>query len=185
MPFKLPPSWSFANFTDAAAWDRATHRLSLRAWLDQEAILILANDEENRAAIDTINQLLFKRLSELVLARGERPEASRRTTWFLLDEVRQAGRLDGLSALMTKGRSKGAAVLLGFQDIHGLHEVYGRETKRYDYPDERVTLVRYVPLGLQFGVVNQPGNTLLHDRIFTIGIFLPGREPPPAKPPTP
>ena len=28
---------------------------------------------------------------------------------------------------MTKGRSKGAAVLLGFQDIHGLHDVYGRE----------------------------------------------------------
>ena len=28
---------------------------------------------------------------------------------------------------MTKGRSKGAAVLLGFQDINGLHEVYGRE----------------------------------------------------------
>jgi type IV secretory pathway TraG/TraD family ATPase VirD4 len=111
----------------AAAWDRAEHKLSLRAWLDQEAILILANDEDNRAAIDTINQLLFKRLSELVLAREERPEGSQRTTWFFLDEVRQAGRLDGLSALMTKGRSKGAAVLLGFQDIHGLHDVYGRE----------------------------------------------------------
>lgn len=111
----------------AAAWDQAGRKLSLRGWLEQEAILILANDEENRAAIDTINQLLFKRLSELVLAQEERPEQSRRTTWFFLDEVRQAGRLDGLSALMTKGRSKGAAVLLGFQDIHGLHEVYGRE----------------------------------------------------------
>ena len=42
----------------AAAWDRAEHKLSLRAWLEQEAILILANDEDNRAAIDTINQLL-------------------------------------------------------------------------------------------------------------------------------
>ena len=95
----------------AAAWDGAEHKLSLRAWLEQEAILILANDEDNRAAIDTINQLLFKRLSELVLARDELPEDSQRTTWFFLDEVRQAGRLDGLSALMTKGRSKGAAVL--------------------------------------------------------------------------
>lgn len=110
----------------AAAWDQADTGW-FAAWLDQESILILANDEENRAAIDTINQLLFKRLSELVLAREERPEDSRRTTWFFLDEVRQAGRLDGLSALMTKGRSKGAAVLLGFQDIHGLHDVYGRE----------------------------------------------------------
>ena len=112
----------------AAAWDRAEHRLSLRGWLDQESILILANDEDNRAAIDTMNQLIFKRLSELVLAGGERAEDSQRTTWFFLDEVRQAGRLDGLSALMTKGRSKGAAVVLGFQDIHGLHDVYGRES---------------------------------------------------------
>lgn len=111
----------------AAAWDQAERKLSLRAWLDQESILVLANDEDNRAAIDTINQLLFKRLSELVLARDERPEDSLLTTWFFLDEVRQAGKLDGLSALMTKGRSKGAAVLLGFQDIHGLHDVYGRE----------------------------------------------------------
>ena len=111
----------------AAAWDKAERRLSLREWLGQESILVLANDEDNRAAIDTMNQLIFKRLSELVLAGEELPEESLRTTWFFLDEVRQAGRLEGLSALMTKGRSKGAAVLLGFQDIHGLHEVYGRE----------------------------------------------------------
>ena len=107
----------------AAAWDRAEHKLSLRAALEQEAILILANDEDNRAAIDTIKQLLFKRLSELVLAREGRPEDSPRATWLFLDEVRQAARLDGLSALITKGRSKGAVVLLGFQGI----EVYGRE----------------------------------------------------------
>ena len=107
----------------AAAWDRAEHKLSLRAALEQEAILILANDEDNRAAIDTIKQWLFKRLSELVLAREGRPEDSPRATWLFLDEVRQAARLDGLSALITKGRSKGAVVLLGFQGI----EVYGRE----------------------------------------------------------
>ena len=78
---------------------------------------------DNRAAIDTITQLLGKRLSEQVLATEERPKDRQHTTWFFLDEVRQAGRLDGLSALITKGRSKGAVVLLGFQGI----EVYGRE----------------------------------------------------------
>lgn len=111
----------------AATWDRAEHRLSLRHWLQSESILILGNDEDNRAAIDTINQLIFKRLSELILAQPEVEPDSPRTTWLLLDEVRQAGKLDGLSALMTKGRSKGAAVLLGFQDINGLRDVYGRE----------------------------------------------------------
>lgn len=112
----------------AAAWDRSKERLSLRAWLESEAILVLGNDEDNRAALDTMNQLIFKRLSELILAQRELEPGSHQTTWLLLDEVRQAGRLDGLSALMTKGRSKGAAVLLGFQDIGGLREVYGRES---------------------------------------------------------
>src|SRR5262249_19376606 len=31
------------------------------------------------------------------------------------------------SRLLTKGRSKGAAVVLGFQDIAGLYDVYGKE----------------------------------------------------------
>ena len=111
----------------AATWDRTERRLSLRRWLQTESILVLGNDEDNRASLDTINQLIFKRLSELILAQPEVEPDSSRTTWLLLDEVRQAGKLDGLSALMTKGRSKGAAVLLGFQDISGLRDVYGKE----------------------------------------------------------
>ncbi len=110
----------------AAAWDRAEHSVSLRAWCESDSILVLGNDEDNRAAIDTMNQLIFKRLTELILAQPEVAPGDSRTTWLLLDEVRQAGKLDGLSALMTKGRSKGAAVLLGFQDIDGVREVYGR-----------------------------------------------------------
>jgi len=80
--------------------------------LSPHSILVLGNDEDNRAAIDTINQLIFKRLSELMLAQPEVNPGDSKSTWFLLDEVRQAGKLEGLSALMTKGRSKGAAVLL-------------------------------------------------------------------------
>ncbi|MCP5523249.1 MAG: type IV secretion system DNA-binding domain-containing protein [Verrucomicrobiales bacterium] len=113
----------------AAAWERSESRVSLRDWVEGESVLVLGNDEANRAAIDTINRLLFKRLAELILAQDEVPENALlpRRTWIFLDEVRQAGRLDGLSALMTKGRSKGAAVVLGFQDINGLRDVYGRE----------------------------------------------------------
>jgi type IV secretory pathway TraG/TraD family ATPase VirD4 len=111
----------------AATWHRAPKKLSLRHWLSSESILVLGNDEDNRAAIDTINQLIFKRLCELILAQPELDADNPRTTWLLLDEVRQAGKLEGLSALMTKGRSKGAAVILGFQDINGLRNVYGKE----------------------------------------------------------
>lgn len=74
----------------------------------------------------------------------------------------------------------------GVQLLHPesrMTQVYGKETARYAYPDDRLTLVRYVPLGLQFGLVNQPSNRVLHGRIFTIGIFTPGREPPLTKTP--
>lgn len=36
------------------------------------------------------------------------------------------GRLDCLSPLLTKGRSKGASVILGFQDMDGLRAVYDK-----------------------------------------------------------
>jgi len=85
---------------------------------------VLGNDEATRTALDAINQVIFKRLSELILAQTE---SESRRTWIFLDELRQAGKLEGLSSLLTKGRSKGACVVLGYQDIEGLREVYGTQ----------------------------------------------------------
>jgi len=106
----------------AAAWDRATTQISLRDWLTDEYILVLGNDEATRTALDAINQVIFKRLTELVLAQSE---SDTRRTWVFLDELRQAGKLDGMNSLLTMGRSKGACAVLGFQDIEGLSSVYG------------------------------------------------------------
>jgi hypothetical protein len=107
----------------AAAWDNAAERVSLTEWVETgESILVLGNDETARAPLDAINRVLFRRVVELVLAR---PESAVPQTWFFLDEVREAGRLDNLSSLLTRGRSKGAVAVLGFQDIEGLRTVYG------------------------------------------------------------
>lgn len=113
--------------TIAASWDRASAGFSLRSWMSEESILVLGNDEANRVAVDTLNRLVFQRLTELVLGLPESTTVGRGQTWFFLDEVREMGRLDGLSRLLTKGRSKGAAVVLGLQDVCGLRDVYGRE----------------------------------------------------------
>ncbi len=110
----------------AAAWD-GRQAVSLTQWMREEAVLVLGSDEPHRAAMDALNRLIFRRLTELVLGSEELRPGDTRRTWFFLDEVREAGRLDGLSRLLTKGRSKGAAVVLGFQDIAGLHDVYGPE----------------------------------------------------------
>jgi type IV secretory pathway TraG/TraD family ATPase VirD4 len=107
-----------------AVWERAENSISLSDWLKSESILILGNDESARSALDAVNQVIFKRLTELVLAQEE---SVSRQTWFFLDELRQAGKLEGLSALLTKGRSKGASVVIGFQDIEGLRDVYGTQ----------------------------------------------------------
>lgn len=106
----------------AAAWSRANESISLSDWLNDEFVLVLGNEEETRSAIDAINQVIFKRLSELVIAQSE---SRTRRTWFFIDELKEAGRLDGLTSLLTKGRSKGACVVLGFQDIEGLSVAYG------------------------------------------------------------
>lgn len=122
----------------AAVWHRATNTLdglgrpltfSLSEWMGSEDILVLGNDEASRAAVDAINQALFKRMTEMILSAPELPSGwageLRGLTWVFLDEVREAGVLDGLSRLLTKGRTKGACVVLGFQDIEGLRDVYG------------------------------------------------------------
>ena len=106
----------------AACWDRASEKVSLAEFIEGEFVLVLGNDESTRTALDAINRVLFQRLSELVLSQSE---SATRQTWMFLDEVREAGRLEGLGRLMTKGRSKGACVALGFQAIEGMREVYG------------------------------------------------------------
>lgn len=115
--------------TLAAAWDRAEKSISLARWMTEESILVLGCDEANRVALEAMNRLIFRRISELVLSRPEvtDPDGYGSRTWFFLDEVREAGKLESLSRLLTKGRSKGAAVVLGFQDIAGLQDVYGKE----------------------------------------------------------
>lgn len=106
----------------AALWDKQD-RVSLTDWLNSDSILIMAQHPAYRAALTPINQAIFRRASDLTLSR---PETADRT-WFFLDEVRDAGRLDGLPALLNQGRSKGASVVLGFQDIEGMRAAYGEK----------------------------------------------------------
>jgi type IV secretory pathway TraG/TraD family ATPase VirD4 len=108
----------------AALWHSGSGpKFSLREWLKSRSILVLGNRESSRKVMDTLNALLFNRLVELI---NDGPENSDETTWIVLDEVRRAGKLDKLKDLLLFGRSKGASVLLGLQDVDGLREVYGQ-----------------------------------------------------------
>lgn len=63
-----------------------------------------------------------------------------------------------------------------------MEEAYGKGYKEYGYPQDQITLIRYHDLGLQFGIVHQPSNPTLHNRIFQIGVFKPGDLPPLRRP---
>lgn len=119
----------------AALWDEAGRRgryFSIEEWAHGEGqVLVLGNDESARASIDALNALIFKRVAECLLSK---PEVSREEleqgqgrSWVILDEVREAGNLDGLRSLLNKGRSKGACVVIGVQDVEGLRAEYGKE----------------------------------------------------------
>ncbi len=88
----------------AAMWDLAIdagRKISLSDWASHRGkdncVLILGNNERARAAIDRINQVIFKRVSELLLDQPEDRTGSRRS-WLFLDEIGEAGKLEGLTA---------------------------------------------------------------------------------------
>lgn len=108
----------------AALWDACPRKLSLRRWVKEGTILVLGNDESLRASIDAVNRVLFHLITKLLL---NQEECEHPRTWVFLDEVKEAGHLQGLPGLITKGRSKGVRVVLGFQDIEGMRAVWGRE----------------------------------------------------------
>jgi hypothetical protein len=105
---------------------------SLTEWAEDgcQDILVLGNDEASREVMDPINQAIFQRAVEVALARREATPHERdqgeNQTLFMLDEVREAGPLDGLGRLLNKGRSKNCVAILGFQSIEGMVDVYGQ-----------------------------------------------------------
>jgi hypothetical protein len=68
------------------------------------------------------------------------------------------------------------------QPRNRVEAAYGKAYKEYDYAADRITMIRYHDLGLQFGLVNQPSNAPIHNRVFQIGIFKPGDLPPLRRP---
>jgi type IV secretory pathway TraG/TraD family ATPase VirD4 len=110
----------------AAAWEHAERMVSVGDWIDNEFVLVLGNHETSKYAINTINRCIFKRACDLTINQSE---SSIRRNWFILDELAEIGRLDGLLPLCKKGRSKGACVVLAFQSVAGLRDakLYGKD----------------------------------------------------------
>ncbi len=106
----------------AAHWHHAKSRISLQQWASQNSVLVLGRSTKAPDALKALNAIIFNRISQIVLDEAENPPGK---TWFFLDEFSKAGKLPMLDELASTGRTKGVVLVLGFQDIAGVREVYG------------------------------------------------------------
>ncbi len=109
----------------AGLWQKTSQRLSLREWLSDDSILLLGVDATARAALDAINEIVFRVIVEEIDVQSD---SESRRTWVWIDEARLSGPLlrgEMLPYLAVKGRSRGACLVLAFQDIEGFREAAG------------------------------------------------------------
>jgi hypothetical protein len=110
-----------------ACWSRA-EPLSLREWVDGNCVLLLPYDETAREQILLLNGLIFDFLVQQLLGQktNEQLRAEglpQRRSFIFLDEIRDiAGRLPGLTSLLTRGRAYGVACDLGYQSQSGMKD---------------------------------------------------------------
>lgn len=109
----------------AELWKGRSLKLSLGQWLESDSVLLLGTNATVETALSAINEIMFRVLVEEV---DTQTDSTRRRTWFWIDEARLSGPLlrnQMLPYLAVKGRSKGACLLLAFQDIDGFREAAG------------------------------------------------------------
>lgn len=109
----------------AALWQRNQRMLSLRSFLSDESILLLGSDSTTKIALDAVNEIVFRILVEEIDSLSDSAD---RRIWVWVDEARLSGPLlrgEMLPYLAVKGRSKGACLVLSFQDMEGFREAAG------------------------------------------------------------
>lgn len=96
-------------------------------WMERPSVILLGREPAMQSALEPINLCLVQRASQLVLEQPERSHAATQDvlSWFIFDELKAAGKMGLLPDLMTQGRSKGACVVLGMQNLAGISSVYG------------------------------------------------------------
>jgi len=115
----------------AALWDNSVRLLgskpfNIKEWLSGGSVLVFGRPTQLEDTFQILNRVLLRRISQLIRAPMSQEQINARgRTWIFLDELRNVGHLLGLEKLLTEGRSRGARVVITFQDIDGLRQVYG------------------------------------------------------------
>lgn len=105
----------------------AERGFTVRGWAEDASskVLLLSHSEEASAAMQPVYQALLSLTPNVLCAPS--PHSKKRHAWLFLDELRTAGRIEGLRNLMLLGGEYGVHVVLGVQDVHGVRETFGRD----------------------------------------------------------
>lgn len=112
------------RYLDPAA---GMHSFSLRKWCaDANAdnwIWFPYREDQSNALLPLMHTLVEVTATSLLAQET----ALGRRVWFVMDEFASVGRCEKILDLLTKGRKKGAAAIIGFQSIAQLDKIYGIE----------------------------------------------------------
>lgn len=108
----------------AAAWHNTKESVSLDQWVKGNEIWLLGASKKYRNVVAAFNRLILQRLQQLTLDEFETDGRTGRRSWFVLDEFPSLGRLPHFEELLTEGRERGVCVVLGFQHIAHVRELY-------------------------------------------------------------
>ncbi len=111
-------------FEDVAAlWQTAPSEktFSIESFLKTPGVLIIGYDEVLKESFWPINALILKALAKEILRSSETYLPRH---WFVFDEFPALGAIDTIQDLVNRGRSKGASVLVGFQSVDQLYQIY-------------------------------------------------------------
>lgn len=112
--------------TVAALWDRIPpeRSFSVQRWLTGHGVLLLGHRPKYLESINPINALLLRMIADEIQSW---PDVRAPHTWIVLDEFRWMKEVESMAELLGLGRSKGASILLGIQDISGMRVAFGQD----------------------------------------------------------
>ncbi len=99
-------------------------RFSITKWIKNgRGSIFLTSNDLIRDTLKPILSLFIDLLGKKLLSEED---DDRRRIFFILDEFATLQKLSSISNLLTKGRSKGASVILAIQDFSRIDDIYGK-----------------------------------------------------------
>lgn len=120
----LTPHGELAELMQLA--EDATRTFSIREWMARPSILVFSGTTSPNVPLAHLNRTF---LTELIEYLAHRSDTREDITWIFLDEAASIGRQERFPTLLREGRSKGASVFLGIQDIPSFRAALGQNNE--------------------------------------------------------